>query len=132
MIEQGLVQLIQADKTVKAICPEGGYFFQLPEAHKKPSWTYAVISDMSSYTLQGRDGLTRYRIQIDIYGTSAADCLTLFQTIDNVISGYHGTLPDPDSTVVQGIFRDNITDFFDSDSRTYRRSVDYLIWFNQQ
>ena len=37
---------------------------------------------------------------------------------------------DPDSTVIQGCFRSNLIDFFDEASRTYRRMLEYELWFS--
>lgn len=132
MIEQGLVLLVQADAGVSAISPTGGFFAQLPKDFSltAPSWTYQTISDVAGYLLTQPETVGERRIQIDCYGAKAADVILLANAIDALLSGFRGALPDPDATFVQGCFRDNMIDFFDPDSRTYRRMLDYKIWFN--
>lgn len=130
MIESGIVILVQANADVTAISPIGGFLGELPKGQALPSWSYTFVSDVPLYTLTGKDPLTMRRLQIDCYGNAAAEAITLAYAIDKVLSGYKGTLPDPDSTVVQGCFRSNLIDFVDGDSRTFRRLLEYSVWFN--
>jgi hypothetical protein len=132
MIELGVVLLVQGNAAVSAIAPTGGYFAQLPKDYKLPSWTYQTVSDPADYVLSGPMTQAERRVQIDCYGATAADAILLANAIDALLSGFTGTLTDPDATHVQGIFRDNMLDFFDTDSRTPRRMLDYKIWFSTQ
>lgn len=127
MIESGIVQLVQADATVLSLAPVGGFYAQLPKLQALPCWSYLYVSDVPTYTLQGVDNLTNRRLQIDVFGDTDVNTLTLATAIDQVLSGYAGTLSE--STVVQGIFRTNVIDFFDPDARTYRRLLEYSVWF---
>jgi hypothetical protein len=126
MIEQGMVQLLQGTPAVAAIAANGGFFGTLPKDFPLPSWSYMVVSDPVDYELTGPVSLGSTRIQIDCYGAVAADALRLASAIDAVLIGYRGTLPDPDATVVQGVFRINKLDFFDPDARNYRRMLEYI------
>ena len=119
MIEQGLVQLVQGTPAVSAICAAGGFFAELPKGQRLPSWTYLTVSDPGNYILTGPEAGMR-RVQIDCYGTIAADAMRLAGAIDSLLSGFRGTLTDPDTVFVQGCFRSNLIDFFDADGRTYR------------
>lgn len=130
MIEQGLVLAVQADAGVQAISPKGGFFATLPKDYVLPTWTYQTVSDVAGYLLTQPETVGERRVQIDCYGLTAADAIRLANAIDTFLSGFRGTLPDPDATFVQGCFRDNMMDFFDPDSRTFRRMLDYKIWFN--
>lgn len=130
MIEEGIAKLVQSDPTVLALCPTGGFYSTLPKGQPLPSWSYIVVSEVTQYTLIARTDLTERRLQIDMYGMKGADVLNLARAIDNVLSGYRGTLTDPDATVVQGCFRSNELDFFDADSRTYRRMLEYELQYN--
>lgn len=128
MIEQGLVQLVQGTPAVAAIAAAGGGFMgQLPKDFTLPSWTYMIVSDPVDYELLGPTSLGSTRIQIDCFAASAADVIRLAKAIDDVLVGFHGTLADPDSTVVQGCFRGNKIDFFDDAARNYRRMLEYMI-----
>lgn len=125
MIEQGLVLLVQGNAGVAAIAASGGFLGALPKDFTLPSWSYIVVSDPVDYELLGPVALGCTRIQIDCYGAAPADAINLAAAIDAVLNGYHGTLTDPDSTVVQGCFRLNKIDFFDDDARNYRRMLEY-------
>jgi uncharacterized protein DUF3168 len=129
VIEQGLVRLLQGNAGVAAIVgTKGGYFADLPKDAVLPSWTYAFVSTIPEVTLAGAGKLARGRLQIDCYGTSA-QAIGLAAAINSLLNGFRGTLTDPDSTRVQGCFQSNAIDFFDSDSRTYRRMLEYQLWF---
>jgi hypothetical protein len=128
MIELGVVLLVQGTAAVSAIAPTGGYFAQLPKDFTLPSWTYQKVSDPANYVLSGAMTQGQLRMQIDCYGDTAADAILLAKAIDELLSGFRGTLPDPDSTFIQGCFRSNELDFFDVDSRTPRRMLEYQIW----
>lgn len=134
MIEQGLVGLVQADAAVRAIAPTGGFLSTLPKDFAQASWTHKVVSQPTSAGLTTVKGLTMRRVQIDCYGTAAsqgADTIHLAVAINNVLEGFRGTLGDPDATYVDSIFLSDVMDFFDDAGRTYRRMLEYEIWFNQ-
>ena len=131
MIEQGIVSLIQSNATVAALCPAGGFLAMLPANQALPSWTHATIGQTNGYTLQGPESLTMRRMQINCFGTTATEAMKLANAITKALDGYRGTLADPDATVVQANFADNVIDIFDADPRSYRRSLDFQIWFEQ-
>lgn len=124
--EQGFVTLLTSDAGVSA-AGRGGYYAQLPKDYTLPSWTYTVISDPSDYTLQATVELSAMRMQVDCYGSTGAQAITLAKAIDRVLSGFLGTLSD--GTIVQGCFRTNRIDFFDDSARNYRRMLEYQIWY---
>jgi hypothetical protein len=132
MIEQGLVALVTASAPVVALAPEGGFLAQLPENQPLPSWTFSFVTEAPLYTLQGREPLTMRRLQIDCYGATPAEAIALAAAINRVLDGYRGTLADPDATGVRGIFKSNQIDFFDDGARSYRRSLEYTVWFDDQ
>jgi hypothetical protein len=129
MIDNGIVQLVQTDPTVAAQCVFGGFWLSLPKGTPFPSWSYQVVSEVTDYTLAGRTDLMPRRLQIDVYAMDGAQAQSLARAIDNVLSGWRGTLPDAEATVVQGIFRDNELDFFDEASRTYRRLIEFFVHY---
>lgn len=130
MIEQGLVKLVQGDATVFAICPKGGFLAQLPKDFTLPSWIYEVVSDPTDYELLGPVSQSSTRFQLKCIGTTGAQVITLAKAINDVLSGYHGTLTDPDATVVHGIFKTNTIDFFDDNARNFVRILEYRICFD--
>jgi hypothetical protein len=129
MIEQGVVMLVQNDPTVKALCTNGGYWLSLPKDPTFPSWCYHVISSYTEPTLGAQKLLTFERWQIDVFSNDGADCMELACAIDDVLNHFYGVLPDPDATYAQMIFRSDVTDFFDTTVRNYRRMLEYELHF---
>jgi hypothetical protein len=127
MIGEGLVKLIKA-----SVAGNGGYFVQVPEGTVLPAWSYLFASDVPEAVLAGPEGLSRARVQIDCYADTGAAVINLAHSLDTVLNGYHGTLTDGDATRVQECFRINRIDFFDDVSRTYRRMLEYRIWYAAQ
>ena len=136
MVEQGLVLLIQAGLAAGGLSVPGGWPVQLPQqmAEDWPmAWTYRSITAPPSYTLDGEDGYTEWNVQIDCHGFAYADAIRLARGIDEVLrGGFAGVLPDPDSTVVQGIFRsDPFIDGFSDADRSYVRTLEYTVVYDQ-
>lgn len=133
MIEAGISRLVQSDSAVAALCPRGGgYLVQLPKDAPLPAWTFAFVSESPDYLLTKRSELTQRRLQVDCYGSIAADAITLADAVDQVLDRFQGTLADPDATVVHRCFFDNLIDFFDEGRQSFRRVLEYQIWFYQQ
>jgi hypothetical protein len=131
MLESGIVKLVMADAGVLAISATGGFLLSLPKDETLPSWTYQVISDVSNYTLDKAHGFVTRRLQIDCYGNQPGDAMGMAKAIDNVLSGYQGTLADVDATYVHGCFRSDVMDMFDDARRSYRRMLEYEVQFHE-
>ena len=130
MIEQGFVLLVQGNAAVRAIAATGGFLAELPKDQPLPSWSYTSVADSADYALAGPVDLGSWNVQVDCYANTREQAVLLAAAIDGVLNGYAGTLADPDSTVVQGVFRINKRDFFDDARRTYRRMLEYQVWSN--
>ena len=132
MIENGIVKLVQGNASVSAIATSGGGLFaEVPKDDLLPIWTYRVVSLSPDITLLSFKGLKKMRLEIDCYGSAAVDCVNLARAIDVVLNGFSGVLSDPDSTFVSSCFTSDEMDFFDEASRTYRRMIEYEIFFSQ-
>src|SRR5450631_2960053 len=133
MLEAGIVSLVMANADVLAITRTGGFLVALPKDETLPSWTHQTLSDSGPYTLGGAHGFVTRRLEINCFGSQRADAVSLAKAIDNVLSGYRGTLPDADATVIFGCFRSDRMDApFDEASRTYRRMLEYEIQYADQ
>lgn len=130
MLEQGIVQLVQNDAQVSAIATAGGgYLGTLPVSQPLPSWTYLRVAMKQNAGLQTPSGLAETRLQIDCYGTQDGVVL-LAKAINAVLNGYRGTLADSDSTYVDSCLLEDLQDFEeDPNARTYRRMIEYRIFF---
>lgn len=132
MLEQGLVQFVNANSAVTAICPSGGFLGTIPKDHPMPSWAFLL------YGLRAPDGLiavngggARVNCQIDVFGSARADVVNLTQAIKAVLHGFRGTFPDPDSTYIDSCLLIDLRDLEeDPDSRVFRRMSEYEIRFH--
>jgi hypothetical protein len=129
MLEQGISMLVNA--TISSPPFIGGFDVQLPKGAALPNWTYRNISDVPNTGLLFAKGLARRRLQIDVYGYAAADAFTMASTIDGILHGFAGILPDPGATFVSSCFRSDIEDYYDEASRTWRRMLEYEISFGE-
>jgi hypothetical protein len=135
VIEQGIVQLLTANAGVAALTPAGGGFLaELPKGQTLPSWTYRGVSNVPvARGLNVVAGLRTWHVQIDCYGYSAADVLALAGALGLALNGYHGTLSDGGSTIVDSAFWSDAHDpEFDSDSRTWRRVLEFEVNYVSQ
>lgn len=136
MIEQGLVQLIQAGLGNPPIAP-GGWGVQLAKdqisALAPMAWTWHSIVSMPDYVLEGQTGYTEWETQIDCHGYTMANAMQLARAIDKVLRGsWSGVLPDSDHTYVYGIFRKPaFIDGFSDVNRSFVRSIEYCVQYEQ-
>lgn len=116
----------------------GGFFAELPKdqisAAAPMAWSYRFILSEPTYRLEGQDGFTSATVQIDCHGSAAKDAIALARAIDGVLrGGFHGALPDSDATFVDSIFREpTFVDGFSDANRSFVRSLEYVINYNQQ
>jgi hypothetical protein len=136
VIEQGISRLVQSAAAVAAIAKHGGgYLRQLPKGQVLPSWTYTTVSnaDLAGQTLTSVAGLRTWRAQIDVYGSEAADTVTLSKAIKVVLNGYRGTLADADQTIVDSAFwLDSHDPEYDEASRSWRRVNEFQVNYVSQ
>lgn len=122
----------------------GGYGVELPKdllSKATPlAWNYRSITSEASYVLEGQDAFTDWEVQIDCNGFSdqlggpgMAGAIQLARAIDGVLrGGFSGVLPDPDATLVYGIYRQpGFIDGFSDLNRSYVRSLEYHVGYAQ-
>lgn len=139
MIEQGLVMYIQQRLagSPPVTPPPGGFMAQLPKdqisAATPQAWAYRSIISRPDYVLNGQTGWTEWEVQIDCHGYAAKDAVSLARAIERALRPpFPATLPDPDSTVLFGLFRLNpMVDGFSDADRSYVRSLEYTVQYQQ-
>jgi len=128
MIDQGIVMLVNAGLASPPFI--GGFDSELPKDWPLPNWTYMIVYDHSETGLQFAKGPTKRMLQIDCYGSTPADAASLANSIDSVLNGYQGHLPDPDSTFVSSCFNTDKRSFFQDAPRQFSRMLEYTIWYS--
>jgi len=71
------------------------------------------------------------RLQIDCYGNTGDQVIRLASAIDGVLQGFSGDLTDTDLTWINSCLSSDMQDFpIDPDARTFRRMLEYEIWYS--
>jgi hypothetical protein len=133
--ENGIVQLVQGNAAVAALCTSGGGFLaELPKGQPLPSWTYQTISNVpEGRALASIGGLRRWHVQIDCFGYAASDVISLSEAVIQSLNGFKGALSDTDKTSVDSAFWiDSHDPEFDSVSRTWRRVIEFEVFYTSQ
>ena len=134
MIEQGIELLIQSGMGSPPLAP-AGFLDELPKDYLQtingPAYTYKFFGGKRDTGLTHFVGLTMRRCQVDCYAQAAANVLLLAKAISLTLQGFHGTLPDADSTLVYSILpSDEPMDFpYDAEAKSYRRMLEYDIFY---
>lgn len=110
------------------------YPLKLPQAVTRPALTYQFITGPRDYTQDGPDGATRFRVQVDIWGTAYNQCRTVRDALAAGISGLnHESFGSP-AVEILGCFIDNERDFYESaldaaGPKLFRKTLDLFVTF---
>ncbi|MPZ58440.1 MAG: DUF3168 domain-containing protein [Rhizobiales bacterium] len=133
-IRPALRTFLLADSAVAAAV--GGtriYPVVLPQGQVLPSVVFARISGLGDHHMQGASGLTRPRMQIDAWARTADEASTLADLVKFRLDGDRSPMGAGAAQVqVQGVFFDSERDDYDSESKLFRVSRDYFIWWEER
>jgi hypothetical protein len=94
-----------------------------PQSDALPAVVLTVVSDAEGYTLDGRNGLSQGRVQVDCYAMAYKAARDLAAAVRAALSGYRGG----DFRLIEHVatrdFREGGTD---EAERPYRVSMDFL------
>lgn len=135
-IRLGLRAFLLADAGIVAIVTDRVFPIVLRQGEINPSIVYTRISGRSGHWMQGPDGLAVPRFQIDCWSQAATISNNLANLVKERIDGHRGEMPygtgsPQDFVTVQGVFFTDEREDYDTDSKLYRVSRDYLIWFRE-
>ncbi|WP_300009687.1 DUF3168 domain-containing protein [uncultured Roseobacter sp.] len=89
-MEEELRALILAHPPVQAIADDRVYFGARPQGDPLPGVVMTTISDVEGYHMQGRNGLSEGRVQIDCYAETYGQAKLLSRAIRDLLSFYRG------------------------------------------
>lgn len=93
-------------------------------APQRPYVVLSRVSGVPGYHMQGPDGLTASRVQIDVYGDTYVSAHSTGDAIISILSGYRGG-------TIQGVFlagRRDLTGIDGSDpNELFRMSIDVIV-----
>ena len=115
MIEQDFENLLMANSSA----PGGVHGMILPNEPTLPAVSYSFISATPSATFDGH-GTARYRVEVNCWGASYSDAVTLRHDLIQALDGYSAN----------GLATRLISphDFFDSAARQYRAMVEFYLF----
>lgn len=121
--EAALKSHLQADATISGLVADRIYPGIRQERAPTPAVTYQVIAFDQVSNLSGRDGsLRNVRVQVDCWSLAHSACLELEAAVrarmDTAASTFRATLT-------------SALDDFEPETRLYRRSLDFSVWFTE-
>ena len=124
-MERQLRALLRADPAIAAITAHINWGAH-PTGLPWPAAVLTVISDTQGYTLDGPDGLSAIRVQIDCYAATYDAAKDRSRAIRAKLSGYSGGQ-------FQGVFlaglRDGREGGTNEADRPFRVSMDFMVHF---
>lgn len=136
-MEDTFVSLLQAQPAITALIGSGvnARLFPviLPQDPIFPCLSYQIISGPRDYTQDGADGVVRFRVQCNLYGSTYAQVKALRDALESSVSGLHNQSFGSPSVKVKGVFITNERDTFEQalsqlpPGAPYRKSVDLMI-----
>lgn len=124
MIEQALFSLISA-----ALGHDRVYPLVLPQKPTLPAMVYQRIGGGDDeLTSSGVADLVEGRFQLDAYAKSYPEAKTTANAIRAALSGYHGSVL---GVRIDAARRDATTDGFEPETKLFRVSADYIIFFEE-
>lgn len=106
------------------------YPVRLPINPDLPALVLRYVSDFSGYVHQGKDGLTRRRVQVDVFGEDHDSTDLLAEQVDNLLAGYRG--PWNHGISIGACMKDNEFDVDEPETGVWRRVQDYLLEYNEE
>lgn len=91
--------------------------------------TFQRISTNSQGSLSGASGLVQVRFQFDCWSKVYERSLILGEAVRLALQGFRGVMG---AVKVHSVSFSNAQDFYDEDTETHRRSMDFLIWHAEQ
>ncbi|NBW11862.1 MAG: DUF3168 domain-containing protein [Caulobacteraceae bacterium] len=91
-IAEAVCQYLLATGAITALVGTRIYPDDLPNNCTMPAIVYREVSDVESYHMQGADGLSSARIQVDSYGASAASANAVRRVVRSTMQGKQTTM----------------------------------------
>ncbi|KPU83700.1 hypothetical protein JI58_07945 [Marinosulfonomonas sp. PRT-SC04] len=125
-MEEQLRSLLLVDSGVSSHVSDRVNFGAHPQGQPFPAIVLNTISESEGYTLNGPNGVTHTRIQVDCYAGTYGAAKLLSRAVRSLLSGYQGG-------AFQGVFlvgtRGGREGGSNEAERPYRVSMDFMVHF---
>lgn len=138
--ESGVLWLLTSDNPAGATGEIVGLnvfpFDELPQNPPLPCVLYTVVSAPRGYTLDGPDGCTPFRFQIDGFARTVRAARALRRAILKDLSGFKGEVPTSPPVRIFGAFADNEGDSVEpslerAGQTVKRKRLDFIVWIKE-
>ena len=119
MIELKLAAVLTSAPPITALVGTRTYPVTLPTDPTLPALDYKIVGASTSPTFE-TSGLTKYRVEVNSWGNTYSDAVTLRDAVIGVLNGYQ------DANLTINLIQP--TDFFDSDLLQYRAMAEFYCW----
>lgn len=90
-MEQAFRTLLTGAVSVTALVPTAGINWgAAPQGSAPPAIVMNIVTDANGHTLQGVDGLSVGRVQVDCYGLTYASAKAVARAVRALLDGYRG------------------------------------------
>lgn len=119
MIETFFYSLLTSSVPIEGACGTNIFPLVLPNSPKLPAITFSFVGGTANPTLD-TSGLSRYRVEVNCYGTNYTSAATLRNTVKAALNGYSDA-----NMVIEWMH--NI-DFFDHEVLVYRCAAEFYLF----
>ena len=126
-MEEALIAILLANAGVAALVGARVYPGVRPQGASLPAVIFNRISGQPGYTMDGPDGSSESRVQVDAYAGSYGATKALARAARLALSGLSGV---HHGVTFQGVFMEGARDGFEGESpeRIFRVSMDFTVW----
>ena len=125
-MEETIRALLLADSGVSSLADRSVNLGSHPQGRPFPAAVLNVISDAEGFELDGPDGLSRARMQVDCYAATYGVAKQFSRAVRSALNGYA-------SGAIQGVFHAGTRDSRDGGTneveRLFRVSLDFNITY---
>lgn len=137
-VRYAIRNLLLANATVSSMV--GGFrvhAIKAPQGQTDPSIVFNKVTELEYVVMDGSSKLTDAQIQVDAWALDADTAIALGNAAHDALIFFRGLVEygsnsPRDYVDVQGIFLSTAREDYDSESRMYRMSRDYHVWFVNQ
>jgi hypothetical protein len=120
MIEQNIYTLLSTSVLITPLIGTRVYPLEIPQDPTLPALCYSFVGGSSTNTLT-TTGIAKWRLQVDCYGDTYADAVTLRNAVVQTLNGYY------DATM--NVMLITPRDFFDHELLQYRATAEFYVLF---
>lgn len=131
-MQEDFINYLLGSAGLAALVSDRVYWIERPQGDPFPSIVLTVISDNQGYRLRGRDGLSKARIQVDIYADTYADSLMIEKQIGHIFDPVKFSHGSTSFTIFEDFRREGRETSTPDTDRPFRISTDFSLTYKEK